>query len=165
MPRNQRFGHDPNRAPAKTGRAPRAPRAQGAAPRSGSNASPSAPPLRLGANAFVAHTQPGLEVVAWSEIVAKVEGASEIGRRGVPERNGMVIFSAPRPDLLARLRTIEDVFALVGYRRPISADRTGLEQARTAVRNAPNVEQGLAARVRLMPGRRAGRRLSFRVVA
>ncbi len=102
--------------------------------------------------------------MAWSEIAAKIAGASEIGRRGVPERNGMTIFSVPRPGLLGALRTVEDLFALVGYRRPVNPERTGLEQARAAARNAPYVEQGLAARVRLMPGRRAGKRLSFRVV-
>ncbi len=76
----------------------------------------------------------------------------------------MTIFSAPRADSLGALRTVEDLFALVGYRRPVNPERTGLEQARAAARNAPHVEDGLAARVRLMPGSRAGRRLSFRVV-
>ena len=122
------------------------------------------PALRIGADTFIAHTQPGFETVAWSEIAAKVADAREIGQRGVPERNGMVIFSASHIDSLAKLRTVEDVFALAAYRHSLSTDRIGLEQARAAARGAPFVEEGLEARVRLMPGSRAGKRLSFRVV-
>jgi tRNA (guanine6-N2)-methyltransferase len=134
------------------------------APRAASGAKASAPPLRLRPNLFIAHTQPGLEAVAWSEIAAKVTGAVEIGRRSIPERNGLTIFGASEPDSLESLRTPEDLFALVGYRYPIKPERDGLEQAQAAARNAPYVENGLMARVRLMPGSRAGRRLSFRVV-
>src|SRR5437870_10951754 len=47
-----------------------------------------AKPLRVGARVFLAHTQPGFEPVAWSEVAAKIEGAREIGGRVVPGRNG-----------------------------------------------------------------------------
>jgi tRNA (guanine6-N2)-methyltransferase len=162
MPRYQQ----PGRRPAqKFSKSARKPRPDGPPKRSDSRTLPPARRLRLAPNVFVVHTQPGLETAAWSEVSAKVPGASELGRRGVPDRNGMLIFASPHPDSLAELRTAEDVFALVGYRRPLSPERIGLEQARVAARNAPFVEQGLAARVRLMPGSRSGRRLSFRVVS
>ena len=162
MPRNQQSGGRPAQ---KFSKPQRTPRHDGAIKRSDSRASSSALPIRLVPNVFVAHTQPGLEAIAWSEVSARIPGASELGRRGVPERNGMLIFVSPRPDLLGALRTAEDIFALVGYRRQISPERIGLDQARVAMRNAPYVEQGLAARVRLMPGSRSGRRLSFRVIS
>ncbi len=114
---------------------------------------------------YLAHTQPGLEGVAWSEIAARVPGARERGWRVIPGRNGMTIFSAADPGALGALRTTEDLFALVGYRSALSSGRAGLEQARAVARSAPHIAQALAARVRLRPGSRTGRRLGFRVLA
>jgi tRNA (guanine6-N2)-methyltransferase len=121
--------------------------------------------IRLFPSTFIAHTQPGLEGVAWSEIAARVPGARESGRRVVPERAGMTIFTAPRPDALRALRCAEDVFALAGYRPGLEPDKTSLDRIRATAREAPFVEEGLGARVRIVPGVRAGRRLRFRVVA
>ncbi len=91
--------------------------------------------------------------------------AREVARRLVPDRAGMTIFFAPRPDPLESMHTAEDLFALVGYREGLAAGEAALENVRTAAREAPWIAQALEARVRLLPGSRAGRRLSFRVVA
>ncbi|HVA41616.1 MAG TPA: methyltransferase domain-containing protein [Candidatus Binataceae bacterium] len=89
----------------------------------------------------------------------------ELGRRLVPERAGMTIFSAPRPDPLGVARTLEDLFALAGYRDGLGTAVTTLEKVRTAAHEAPYVEEALEARVRMTPGSRAGRKLGFRVIA
>jgi tRNA (guanine6-N2)-methyltransferase len=126
---------------------------------------PSPRPIRLFPDTYVVHTQPGLEGVAFSEIAARVPGARESGRRVVPERAGMTIFTAPRPDALRALRCAEDVFALAGYRGGLDPDKSSLDRIRAAAREAPFVQEALEARVRFLPGVRAGRRLRFRVVA
>lgn len=89
----------------------------------------------------------------------------ELGRRVVPERAGMAIFSAPRPEPLGRARTAEDLFALAGYQSGLGASPDTLEKVRVAAHEAPYVDAALAARVRLSPGSRTGRRLGFRVIA
>ncbi|HZO81225.1 MAG TPA: hypothetical protein VFB33_05975 [Candidatus Binataceae bacterium] len=127
-------------------------------------------PLRLGPNVYVVHTQPGFEGVAAEEIAARYAQADvgairELGRRMVPERAAMALFSAPRPEPLVRARTVEDVFALAGYRAGLPASSAALDKVRAAAREAPYVEAALGARVRLTPGSRAGRRLGFRVIA
>lgn len=120
-------------------------------------------PIRLGPNLYVAHTQPGFESVAWSEIAARVPNARWIAARTVGDRAGMTIFAAPRPEPLARLRAAEDLFALVGYRQCDGSD--ALETVLASARGAPFLDEGLAARTRLVAGSRSGRRLGFRVVA
>jgi tRNA (guanine6-N2)-methyltransferase len=121
--------------------------------------------LRLVAGLYAAHTQPGFEPILSSEIAARIEGARESGRRVIPGRAGIVLFSAPRPDALLRLRTAEDLFAIVGYRRGLGLERGALDKVRAAAHQAPYVDQALATRARLIPGSRSGRRLSFRVIA
>ena len=145
------------------------------------------PPLKFGPNLYLAQTQPGCEAIASSEIAAQYgQGACiEVGRRVVPERAGMTIFSAPRLAELKRVRTVEDFFAVIAYRRLPVAEaahpyapksiaerehderlaRQLLERVRTAARDARFVEQALAAHVSMVPGSRAGRRLHYRVVA
>lgn len=132
------------------------------------------PALRLTSNIYIAHAQPGFEGVAAEEIAARYAAAGgrsggpamrELGRRLMPERAGMTIFSAPRPEPLAGARTVEDLFALAGYRDGLETSPAALEKIRTAAHDAPYVEEALEARVRMSPGSRAGRRLSFRVIA
>jgi tRNA (guanine6-N2)-methyltransferase len=122
-------------------------------------------PLHFRPGLYIAQTQPGFEPIAASEIAARIKGAREAARRVVHDRAGMAIFTAPRADVLAVLRTPEDLFALAGYRIDIGAGRPALDHVRTAARDAPYVAGALDARVRLTPGARAGRRLRFRVVA
>ena len=126
---------------------------------------PAPAPIRLRPNLYIAHTQPGFEEIAAEEIAARIRGAREVARRVVPERAGMAIFSAPGAEKIAGLRTAEDVFALAGYRPDLGPERAALERIRAAARDAPLLESALQARVRLMPGARAGRRLKFRAVA
>lgn len=134
----------------------------------------SGPALRLTSNIYIAHAQPGFEGVAAEEIAARYAAAGEhgggpvmreLGRRLMPERAGMTIFSAPRPEPLAGARTVEDLFALAGYRDGLGTSPAALEKIRTAAHDAPYVEEALEARVRMSPGSRAGRRLGFRVIA
>jgi tRNA (guanine6-N2)-methyltransferase len=77
----------------------------------------------------------------------------------------MLFFSAPRPDALRKLRTAEDLFAIVAYRRGLGLERAELDKICIAACEAQHVDAALDTRVRLLPGSRTGRRLSFRVVA
>jgi tRNA (guanine6-N2)-methyltransferase len=136
---------------------------------------PTGPALRLTSNIYIAQTQPGFEGVAADEIASRYAALAgrgggglairELGRRTVPERAGMTIFSAPRPDPLGAARTIEDLFALVGYRDGLGMASSTLEKVRTAAHEVPYVEEALEERVRMTPGSRAGRKLGFRVIA
>lgn len=124
--------------------------------------------LRLAPDVYIAHTQPGFDGVAAEEIAARYAGGAamhELGRRLMPERAAMTIFRAPRPEPLVHTRTVEDLFALVGYRAGLDASAAVLDKVRASTRHAPFVDGALAARVRLSPGSRAGRRLRFRVIA
>ncbi|MGH8012320.1 MAG: methyltransferase domain-containing protein, partial [Candidatus Binataceae bacterium] len=89
----------------------------------------------------------------------------ELARRLIPDRAAMMIFAAPRPDALFRLRTAEDIFAVVGYRRGLDHTLLALERIRAATGAAPYIDHALQTRARLLPGSRAGRRMHFRVIA
>jgi tRNA (guanine6-N2)-methyltransferase len=168
------------------------PRADGPRPRRPPprRANPEPPkPFKFGPHLYLAQTQPGFEPIAWNEIAARYdrEDTAEVGRRLVPDRVGMTIFSAPRTAALKQVRTAEDFFAVVAYRRfpllpadpakrytpksPAEHDdderlgRKILERVRTASRDARFIEEALAAHVSLVPGSHAGRRLYFRVIA
>jgi tRNA (guanine6-N2)-methyltransferase len=148
--------------------------------------------LRLAPNLYLAQTQPGFEGVAWEEIAARFgaepeptlnesqadlltgrrrrcatvnRAVRELGRRNVPARAGITIFTVPRPEPLRSLRASEDIFALVGYRAALGTDETALERIAAVAREAPYVEQSLAIRSRLIPGLRSGHRLRHRVIA
>jgi tRNA (guanine6-N2)-methyltransferase len=137
-------------------------------------------PFRFGPNIYLAHTQPGFEAIAWSEIAARCAGArvQELARRVVPDRVGMTIFTAPRAAPLRLLRTVEDMFAVVAYRRfpeavaaPNGAPTTTkaatetLARVQRAARDARFIDGALASRVGFVPGSRAGHRLRYRVIA
>ncbi len=146
-------------------------------------------PFKFGPHIYLAQTQPGFEPVAWNEIAARCDrdAPAELARRYVPDRVGMTIFSTPRIAPLKLVRTAEDFFAVVAYRRfPVSpldpalkyvpktaiehdadartANKT-LDRVRTAGRDARFIEEALAAHVSLVPGSRAGKRLDYRVIA
>lgn len=134
--------------------------------------------LKLAPNLYIAHTQPGFETVASSEIAACYAAAApvtgrgraapatmrDLGSRLVPGRAGMALFNAANPEPLRTVRTVEDLFMVAGYRDGIGAP-SALDKVRAAVRGAPYVDAALAARLRLSPGSRSGRRLGFRVIA
>jgi SAM-dependent methyltransferase len=123
------------------------------------------PRLKLGPDLVIAHTQPSFEGIAIREAVSRIAGVREAGRRSIADRNGMALLRAEQPEALARMRCAEDLFSVVGYRRPLSTDEEGLEQARRVARQAPLVEAALRHRVLMTPGSRSGQRLGFRVVA
>ena len=152
------------------------------------NAEPSKP-FKFGPNVYLAQTQPGFEPIAWNEIAARCdgEGVAELARRVVPDRVGMTIFTVPRFAALKQVRTAEDLFSVIAYRRfseamPEAVARRGpksaaehdedarvagkiLDRVRAAGRDARFIEEALAAHVSLVPGSRAGRRLHYRVIA
>ncbi|HVN26956.1 MAG TPA: hypothetical protein VMT64_00640, partial [Candidatus Binataceae bacterium] len=76
--------------------------------------------------------------------------------RSVPQRAGMLVFAASRPDLVAALRSAEDLFAVVAYRRGLGNDATSLEKIRNLVRGCTHVDAALNARVAIVKGARAG---------
>ncbi|MBV8774373.1 MAG: RNA methyltransferase [Deltaproteobacteria bacterium] len=138
----------------------------------------------MGPNVYLAQTQPGFEGVAWEEIRAKISAAfeppsagvqksrsravaslRELGRRNLPERAGITIFTAPRPERLRLLRASDDIFALVGYVHRLPADSGALERVSNIARQTPYIDHALATRTRLMPGTRSGHRLRYRVIA
>ena len=135
------------------------------APRKEGPAADSPRRLHFGPNLFIAQTQPGFESIAWSEIEARVPSAREVARRQVSDRAGLTIFSTSKPELLRSLRCPEDILALAGYRGGIGVESEALDRIRATARDAPFVEEALAARVPFQPTSRAGRRLRYRVVA
>jgi len=131
------------------------------------NRSPSsaAASIRAAADAFIVHTQPGFESIAWNEIETRIPGSHLIATRVTPDRAGMAIFETPRPERLMSMRCAEDVFMLLAHRHDLAHSRDILESVRAAIRSAPNVDSALALRARLVKGSRAGRRLGFKVIA
>jgi tRNA (guanine6-N2)-methyltransferase len=120
--------------------------------------------IRSGPNVFVAQTQPGFEAIAQDELVALTEGFRALGRRVVPRRNGLLVFVAPGVASFKRLRTVEDLFALVGYQR--AADLSAaLELARNVARATPLVASALNARAQIERWSIGKHGYSFRVVA
>lgn len=91
---------------------------------------------------YYAHTLPGLERIAWTEIRAHVAEASSDGFKVMPGRNGLVLFRAE--DLapqLSRIRTAEDVFAVVLRLTDIPWGREGLRVIEQALARGDIVRQ------------------------
>jgi tRNA (guanine6-N2)-methyltransferase len=122
-------------------------------------------PLRAGPGVYIVQTQPGFESIAWSEITATIPRAKKIGTRTVPARAGMLIFEAPRAAPLSALRCAEDLFAVVAYRHGLDDDATSLDKVRAAIRGCTHLDEALNARVAIVKGARAGKKLRFKVVA
>jgi 23S rRNA G2445 N2-methylase RlmL len=114
---------------------------------------------------FVAHTQPGFEVIAAAEI-RSLEGAAVHELRVLPEKNGLVLFSFQGDAaLLLELRTVEDVFAVVLSARDMAPTFAGLKAFEEQVRRASTFEPALQLVRQLRPGRGGRGQLRFRVVA
>jgi tRNA (guanine6-N2)-methyltransferase len=113
---------------------------------------------------YYAHTMPGLEEIAWSEIQQRAAGAAKIASQVIPEKNGLVLFdyAGPPADLL-RLRTTEDIFFLVERLR-IARGYQGLEQIHQALLTSRALEEGLALH-KALHHREGKRRLRFRVIS
>ena len=97
--------------------------------------------------------------------MAQIPHATKLGTRTVPERAGMLIFEASKPAPLASLRCAEDLFAIVAYRRGLGDDATSLDKVRGAIRGCTHLDEALNARVAIVKGARAGKKLRFKVVA
>jgi tRNA (guanine6-N2)-methyltransferase len=110
-------------------------------------------------------TQPGFESIAWSEIVSRIPNAHKLGTRTVPERAGMLVFEARQAGPLRELRCAEDLFSIVAYRRGLDNDKTSLEKVRATVRGSTHLDDALKARVAVVAGVRAGKKLRFKVIA
>lgn len=103
-------------------------------------------------------TVPGLERIAASEVEAQLQGS-----RLEEQRTGIVFFSyAGEPEPLLRLRTAEDLFALVA-RGTVSQGRQGLSQARRLVKGSPWWEAAVTLGRQLRP--KKVHRATYRVVA
>ncbi|HLI80815.1 MAG TPA: hypothetical protein VKV03_12585, partial [Candidatus Binataceae bacterium] len=116
-------------------------------------------PLHAGPGVYIVQMQPGFESITWSEIVARIPRAKKLGTRTVPERAGMLIFEAPRPEPLGALRCAEDLFAIVAYRRGLDNDDTSLDKVRAMIRGCTHLDDALNARVAIVKGARAGKKL------
>jgi 23S rRNA G2445 N2-methylase RlmL len=112
---------------------------------------------------FLLHTQPGLEAVAERELSAVAQGLRLLGRRTVPGRNSVILFAATESPHWSRLRTAEDVFSLVAYRR-VRDPRQTLDQTRAAARLTPLMADALRERALLQRASKGKRTLDFRVV-
>jgi hypothetical protein len=117
-------------------------------------------PLRAGPGVYIVQMQPGFETIAWSEIVAKIPRAKKLGARTVPERAGMLVFEAPRPEPLGSLRCAEDLFGVIAYRRGFD-EATLLEKIRAIVRGCTHLDDALNARVAIVKGARAGKKTAL----
>ena len=108
---------------------------------------------------YAAHTVPGLEMVAWEEIQSQL-GAVSLLKRG----EGLLLFACGgSPAGLLRLRTTEDIFAVIHYSFDLATDRRGLSQIRDSLIAAPAFETALAAHREAHPHR--VKRITYRIVA
>ena len=72
---------------------------------------------------YFAHTMPGVEKIAWLEIRTRLPGVSAAEFLFTKDQNGIVVFEYPgKTEDLLRLRTTEDVFAVVASLDKLSRD-------------------------------------------
>jgi 23S rRNA G2445 N2-methylase RlmL len=116
-------------------------------------------------HSYYAHTMPGLEKVAWSEIEARLRGAKLEGFKVIPGKNGMVLFRYPGDveDVL-QLRTIEDVYYVLARIPHLPWGFEGLSRIYEGVSTGRTFHEGLAMYRRVMD-MRSGTRTNFRIIA
>jgi 23S rRNA G2445 N2-methylase RlmL len=114
---------------------------------------------------YYAHTMPGLQEIAWSEVQARLPGAAYEGTVEFPSKNGLALFrfGGDAADLLS-LRTTEDVFFLVQRTTGVAWGREGLGQIFRSIERNRFVEAGLAAHRAAQRPRDRGPR-TFRVIS
>ena len=115
---------------------------------------------------YLAHTQPGFEVIAADEIGRRLEDVRIRDTRVVADKNGMVLFDSDGDvrDLMA-LRTVEDLFVVVATLGDLPSSREALRRLETAAVRATTVEAGVNLVRQVQPGRGGRGKLRFRVVA
>jgi len=123
--------------------------------------------LRLKAQAsgavFSAHTQPGFERVAQEEIVARLGAPEILAIRRFEGRAGIVVFRTESPAETAKLRTIEDLFAVLAFEK-VHRGFKALDDVRRIAQAAKGVQEALLLRSRIFGGASPKRRLDFRVI-
>jgi len=93
---------------------------------------------------YYAHTMPGLEDVAWTEIRRRLDGVSFEAFKEIRGKNGLVLFRyAGQPADLLRLRTIEDVFFLVERIPKVEWGYQGLSQIYQTILHSRFLDAGL----------------------
>lgn len=112
---------------------------------------------------YYAHTMPGLEKVAWSEIRARLSGASFEGSKVLRGKNGLLLFAYAGQLDLTQLRTTEDIFFLMERIPKLAWGREGLSQIYQTMLGSRALQRGLALRG-VRDGYRQGKRLAFRVI-
>lgn len=111
---------------------------------------------------YYAHTMPGLQEVAWTEVRARFGSASFEDFADVPSKNGLVLFRHGDARCLLDLRTAEDVFFLVQRTQRVEWGREGLSGIFHSIERNRFVDAGLAALRAVRGG--AGPR-TFRVIS
>ncbi len=112
----------------------------------------------LNEQVYAAHTAPGLEMVAWEEIQARL-GPASLVKRG----EGLFLFTYDGPPSgLLGLRTTEDIFAVIHYSLDLVTDRRGLSQIHDGLVTAPAFEAALGVYREVHP--RRVKRITYRVV-
>jgi len=114
---------------------------------------------------YYAHTMPGLEDVAWTEIRRRLDGVSFEAFKEIRGKNGLVLFRyAGQPADLLRLRTIEDVFFLVERIPKVEWGYQGLSQIYQTILHSRFLDAGLTLHGQTV--RRAGKKPpTFRVIS
>jgi len=108
---------------------------------------------------YAAHMASGLEGVAWEEMRARLVSVSLLKKQG-----GLLIFTYDgQVKGLLRLRTTEDIFAVVHYRFDLAPGRRGLGQIRDGLVKERAFDLALAAHREVH--RRRVKRVTYRVVA
>jgi tRNA (guanine6-N2)-methyltransferase len=114
---------------------------------------------------YYAHTMPGLEEVAWTEIRDRLEGASFEGTQALRDKNGFAFFRyTGQPADLLKLRTTEDVFFLVARIPKVAWGREGLSQIYQLVVQDRFLDAGLRLHGQVVR-RAGGRGGTFRVIS
>jgi tRNA (guanine6-N2)-methyltransferase len=115
---------------------------------------------------YYAHTMPGLETVAWTEIQKRLDQAVFEAFKQMPGKNGLVLFKyAGQPIDLFKLRTTEDIFFLIAH-IPVQWGYQGLAQIYQALSSNRFLGTGLSVhnRARHTDNRRKPEH-TFRVVS
>jgi len=94
---------------------------------------------------YYAHTMPGLEKVAWTELRARLNPSPLLdGYKELQDKNGLVLFHhAQSPADLLRLRTVEDVFYVIERLPKVEWGREGLTQIYEAMARNRTLEAGV----------------------
>jgi 23S rRNA G2445 N2-methylase RlmL len=114
---------------------------------------------------FMAHVVPGLEGLAWEELLERADGAERVATWSAVDRRAGVLLFRTRESLssLLDLRLTEDVFAVVAFTKRLPAGRDGLRAIREMASTGEGMDAALAYHREVVAARRG--RPRYRVVA